>query len=135
MTSPTGDREARAHAPIAALPISAPRQSSEHQRKGIPMPNYDDFDKAIAAARTAKRKAIAADNQKAGRNLTAIAQRCPELTAVDLVEALGCGDEPVSRLVEALLAKGVVDEVARGLAAAAVPAPVGGAAVDFGQHG
>nr|HQV17415.1 hypothetical protein [Gordonia sp. (in: high G+C Gram-positive bacteria)] len=82
------------------------------------MPNYDDFDKAIAAARTAKRKAIAADNQKAGRNLTAIAQRCPELTAVDLVEALGCGDEPVSRLVEALLAKGVVDEVARGLAAA-----------------
>ncbi|MGV9859595.1 hypothetical protein ACWDTD_13235 [Gordonia sp. NPDC003425] len=99
------------------------------------MPNYDDFDKAIAAARSAKRKAMAADNQKAGRNLAALAQRCPELTAMDLVEVLGCGDEPVSRLVEALLAKGVVDEVVRGLAAAAVPVPVGGPAVDFGQHG
>ena len=98
------------------------------------MPNYDDFDKAIAAARTAKRKAIAADNQKAGRNLAALAQRCPELTALDLVDVLGCGDEPVSRLVEALLAKGVVDEVVRDLAAPAVPAPVGGAAADLGQH-
>ena len=98
------------------------------------MPNYEDFDKAIAAARTAKRKAIAADNQKAGRNLAALAHRCPELTASGLVEVLGCGDEPVSRLVEALLAKGVVDEVVRGLAAAAAPAPVGCAVADFGQH-
>lgn len=47
---------------------------------------------------------------------------------------LGCGGRPVSRLVEALLAKGVVDEVVRGLAAAAAPAPVGGAVADFGQH-
>ena len=98
------------------------------------MPNYDDFDKAIAAARTAKRKAIAADNQKVGRNLAAIAQRCPELTALELVNGLGSSDEPVSRLVEALLDKGVVDEVARGLALAAAPAPVGDGVADYGQH-